>query len=390
MTHPLQPVVLELDSLVQKNGWQPLFEKAVTTARSYGLEETKDITDYKSFLVWMNEVLFWVPVEDFAGKKIYNTLSTFYFILDQPSVITLQNTIKPYPVPPELTTLSAWMVKYAAAWGAFLDTTDSITPESLETFWKSPKFKLQDYMAPPSGYMTFNQLFARHTKPGLRPVASPCDPRVIVSAADSTFVGAWDIAEDSTIEVKGIKWSIGELLVDSPYKDRFIGGVFTHAFLNTTDYHRLHTPVNGVVLESRVILGQVYLDVVVREDPDTHKPALKAIRTIGKEARPTDKDGVALDAQDGTGYQFAQARGLMVIESEFGLVAVLPIGMAQVSSVVMTAEKGVTLRKGEEFSYFQFGGSDHVMLFEKSAGVKVTAVENVHYNQGVAVAEFGA
>ena len=38
-----------------------------------------------------------------------------------------------------------------------------------------------------------------------------------------------------------------------------------------------------------------------------------------------------------------------------------PIGMAQLSSVVLTAEVGVTLRNGEELGYFQFGGSDFVM-----------------------------
>jgi phosphatidylserine decarboxylase len=64
------------------------------------------------------------------------------------------------------------------------------------------------------------------------------------------------------------------------------------------------------------------------------------------------------------------------------LVAVLPIGMAQVSSVVMTAEVGRKLHKGEEFGYFQFGGSDHVVLFEASVNVKLTAQVNVHYNQG--------
>ena len=68
-------------------------------------------------------------------------------------------------------------------------------------------------------------------------------------------------------------------------------------------------------------------------------------------------------------------------------MAVLPIGMAQVSSVVMTADVGRTLRKGEEFAYFQFGGSDHVMLFEAGANVTITAQKDVHYKQGVKVGE---
>ena len=59
-----------------------------------------------------------------------------------------------------------------------------------------------------------------------------------------------------------------------------------------------------------------------------------------------------LNALDGTGYQFVQTRGLVVIDSPIGLVACLPMGMAQVSSVVLTAEVGVTFHKGEELGYF--------------------------------------
>ena len=45
----------------------------------------------------------------------------------------------------------------------------------------------------------------------------------------------------------------------------------------------------------------------------------------------------------------------------------VPVGMSQVASVVLTASEGNGLAKGEEFGYFQFGGSDMILLFE--AGV---------------------
>jgi len=56
--------------------------------------------------------------------------------------------------------------------------------------------------------------------------------------------------------------------------------------------------------------------------------------------------------------------------------------MAQVSSVVITAEEGGTLQKGEELGYFQFGGSDWVIVFERASNVQLIAQPNVHYNQG--------
>jgi phosphatidylserine decarboxylase len=103
-----------------------------------------------------------------------------------------------------------------------------------------------------------------------------------------------------------------------------------------------------------------------------------------------DPDGCErnhLSAVDGTGYQFFQTRGLIVIDSPFGLVACLPMGMAQVSSVTITAEKGVTLRKGEELGYFKFGGSDFVMCFERSSNVQITTQPNVHVQQGTCIGQ---
>jgi hypothetical protein len=124
-----------------------------------------------------------------------------------------------------------------------------------------------------------------------------------------------------------------------------------------------------------------------------------------------------LDAGDPTGYQFVQCRGLLVLDSPIGKVAVLPMGMAQVSSVVFVdpqnnnepillteaekkeckydynrmvamlnkkiknalVDKTIILDKGAMFSYFQFGGSDCVVVFERQANVDVTAKVGTHY-----------
>ena len=61
--------------------------------------------------------------------------------------------------------------------------------------------------------------------------------------------------------------------------------------------------------------------------------------------------------------------------------------MAQVSSVILTAEVGKVLRKGEEISYFQFGGSDIVVLFEAKSNVSITAQLQTHYKVGNRIAQ---
>ena len=73
---------------------------------------------------------------------------------------------------------------------------------------------------------------------------------------------------------------------------------------------------------------------------------------------------------------------MILIESEIGLVAVLPIGMAQVSSVVLSVKKGDWVEKGQEISYFQLGGSDIVMVFQKDANVKLDQEKDTHYKFG--------
>lgn len=368
-------VVTELADLISANTWEAAFAEAITHAHQSRVPELAAIRNLDDFLARLSALLYWVPSENLAGNEIINVFGALNFILDQPPLLALQNRITPHEPARPLTPLSSWMVRYAQALGAFLDTPESLSAESLQSFADSPNYNLGDYTVPHGGWRTFNQFFARHFKPGLRPVAAVCDSSVIVSPADSTFAGQWEIRTDSHVTVKHLHWSIGELLDGSPYEDRFVNGLFMHAFLSPNDYHRQHAPVGGTVVEARVIPGQVYLEVVAEpvEGDASDRHRLKPVRR--------------LDTHDNTGYQFAQARGLIVLDTLIGLVAVLPIGMCQVSSVILTAEVGVTLRKGEELSYFQFGGSDIVTLFEAKSNVSVTAQPGVHYKMGTRIAQ---
>ena len=61
----------------------------------------------------------------------------------------------------------------------------------------------------------------------------------------------------------------------------------------------------------------------------------------------------------------------MIIESpDFGLVALLPIGMSPVSSVNIdpAVKPGATVHKGDGIGHFLSGGSDFVLVFQ--AGVR--------------------
>lgn len=369
------PVVQELVDLIKKNNWNDKFNQALKSAKQYHIAAMDDIKTLDDYFAWLDKQLHWVPVENYYGKLVYEHVCKFYFILDQEPVLSLQTKVTPHDKMQKLTPLSAWMVKFVRSFGEFMDTPESLTPESEKTFYDSPLYNMNEYLRPRGGWKTYNDLFGRSCKPGTRPVAAITDSHVIVSPADATFGGQWEIREDSDITIKGLHWKVMELLEGSPYKDRFKGGYFTHSFLNTFDYHRQHAPVGGKVVEARNIQGTVYLEVKAEPIPNDQNGAHHIVAHR------------AFDAPDNPGYEFIQTRGLIIIDSPIGLVAILPMGMAQVSSVVITAEEGRTLRKGEEISYFQFGGSDIVMLFESCSNVSFTAQPNVHYKYGTKLAD---
>lgn len=314
-----QPVVGEFLGLMDSRpDLRDSVEAAIETAA------LEDIRDIDGFVHYLDGLVTLVPTE----REVVPECLKFYYIVNQAPGDALNEDEQ----------FNAWMKDLVQAWGAFLDTPASAA--GIDTFLAATNYNIDDYVQGPSGWQTFNQFFAREVKSGRRPIADPRDDTVIVSPADAVFMGQWPIDEDSNITVKGINWAIAELLDGSPYKDAFEGGIYTHSFLYIDDYHRYHLPVAGTVREIRNISGKVYLDVF-REDDGT------------------------LNVVDGDTYQFNQERGLVVIESpEVGLVAVLPIGMAYVSSVNLTTEVGAKLRKGDQFGYFMFGGSDIVMVFQ--------------------------
>lgn len=368
------PVVEDLVKLIHKNKWKEHFEKAIKKAYSKNVPLLEEVNDLEKFLDWINSFLYWVPTENSSGKNVNDHLCALYFIADQKTLLELQNKVIPYDKALKLTPFSEWLVDYANAMGEFLDTPESLTNESEQSFYDSPAYNMKEYTRPHGGWRSFNQIFARHFKPGYRPIAAVSDQSVIVMPADSTFAGQWEIRKDSNVTVKNLNWKVTELLEGSPYKERFENGLFMHSYLSPTDYHRQHAPVGGKVLEARVIQGQVYLEVESEksnEHSGNHHLKLKH----------NYKDS------DNLGYQFGQSRGLIVLETPIGLVAVLPIGMCQVSSVVMTAEVGVTVRKGEELSYFQFGGSDIILLFEAASNVSLSAQPALHYKMGTKIGQ---
>jgi hypothetical protein len=244
------PIVTDLKQLL---ALRPDIEAVLT--ESLGRADWNGVTTLEAYYGYLNAAVRRIP----HAETLLEDAMGFYYLINQSDALRASEPFQ------------QWVIRFAQDWGSFLDTPASLA--AIQSFYADPGYRMDDYYVGPGGWQNYNQFFAREIKPGRRPVEGRCDETVIVSPADSVFLGTWPITDNATIEVKGVNHSIPALLEGSPYADAFKGGVFTHAFLNVNDYHRFHTPVAGKVLEQRAILGKMVLEVTRKPDGGLEPPA---------------------------------------------------------------------------------------------------------------------
>ena len=148
------PIVQKLIDMIEKNGWRDKFQQAYEKAKTYNVKEMDDINSLDDYFDWLEKNLRWIPVENHFGRMMFNHICKFYFILDQSPVKELQTPVEPHDVAQPLSELSAWMKAYIQELGKFLDTPESITPESVKSFYDSPEFNMPEYLEPRGGWKT--------------------------------------------------------------------------------------------------------------------------------------------------------------------------------------------------------------------------------------------
>ncbi|OBI00453.1 phosphatidylserine decarboxylase [Mycobacterium sp. E2733] len=362
-------IIRKLRDVIEKEqGLADLLERSLKRARESAeaelrpelfaaLEWPTDLHEYEEYL---KRFVRWVPrqsdakawqelkPEERQAQEVSDRTAHFFFLVDQ----EIDGA-----APQGSEAFRGWMTEFSRQWGSFLDTAGSFSPEILQSFIDyAPEYRVHESLIDgkpnmPSGWLTFNQFFGRELNGGLRPIADPTSNVVVTSPADCVFQHAYDIDADSNIPpvtLKGVKTfgNVKQLIEGSAYSESFGGGTFVHYMLKPNSYHRYHLPVSGLVKEAFTISGQVFMQVSLE----------------GHEFKSSDSAT--------TGYEFFQNRGVVTVDTsasdsnDIGVVAVIPVGMAHVSSVVLTAVEGRHMAKGEEFGYFQFGGSDIILLFQ--------------------------
>lgn len=369
-----EPITQELIRILEENPEvKELLQKSIDMAKEINPDKktnpAQSLEEYYAYIDWAAKAMPWnisqYVESDSLYTKIDQSLNYFYFINDMPLEELdgqgLYNNSLQYAEP-----YRSWLIKFTREWGEFLSTPESWTEESYQIVYNDPQFGLQgDLYESAENWNSFNDFFARYlSSPDMRPIAAPEDNAVVVSPADSEPQGVWQIDENSMIVQKEDELviksqtfnSIPDLIgPDSQYRDEFANGTMTHTFLDVHNYHRYHFPVSGVIKE---------VSYIPQDD------------AVGGWVTWDEESGLYVLNAGLPGWQMIETRACVIVETEeYGLVALLPIGMSQVSSVNFedTVKVGETVEKGDPLGYFLFGGSDFVMIFQEQAGFEMTA-----------------
>ncbi|KAF8674083.1 Phosphatidylserine decarboxylase proenzyme 3 [Rhizoctonia solani] len=214
------------------------------------------------------------------------------------------------------------------------------SPESareIPAFIEFHNLNVEEIKDPLDSFKSFNEFFYRKLKETARPVDEPGNPSRAVSCADCRMMAFETVSEATRLWIKGREFSVKRLLGETYAHEapKYDGGALGIFRLAPQDYHRFHSPVDGVVGPMTYIAGEYY----------TVNP--QAIRT-------------QLDVYGDN------ARKIVPIDSPvFGRVMCVCVGAMMVGSIVTTVKEGESIARGQEFGYFAFGGSTIVILFEK-------------------------
>ncbi len=196
-------------------------------------------------------------------------------------------------------------------------------------------------------YPSFNSFFTRQLKPIYRPIAD--GSQHIACPVDGCVSQAGKINKHSLFQAKGRSFSLNDLLGGrTELAKHFHDGEFATLYLAPKDYHRVHMPLKGKLIETIYIPGKLFS---VNQDTTKAVPKLFS----------------------------RNERLVCIFETESGPMAVILVGAMLVSGIETvwpsnfytktllqeTFEKGISLEKGAELGHFKMG-STVILLFPKN------------------------
>lgn len=185
-------------------------------------------------------------------------------------------------------------------------------------------------------YNSSNDWFTRTLAPGVRPIDP--NPKSIVSGADCRITVFNNVPSTLEFWIKGDYLTLNDLFQNQYYANMFEGGELAIFRLAPQDYHHIHAPVDGVIID--------YYDL----DGEVQSVNSDAVRS----------DNHVLEKNKKSVY-------IVNSNTTNSTVALIPIGATCVASLVIHPGIGDSISRGEDMGYFQFGGSTVVVIFQKGS-----------------------
>ena len=348
---PLHPVIAEFRDLIESDAtlfmlFHQMFEQVPRRA-PYDRDPTgkPQVRDYRHMLALLNTVMTHAPEFDCTGLVgcPINTIFDWSMGTAAGMAAFLNERV------------NAQLKKVLNVWARYLSSEDSasVLNDHPHKGWfgadarrAMPSFEREfvcDPGLPHWGFRSWDDFFTRPLRPGVRPVAHPENDAVIVNACESApYRIARHVNYRDTFWIKSQPYSIVHMLANDALAAAFGGGTVYQAYLSPLSYHRWHAPVSGTVIKAWVQDGTYFAEAASHGfDP----------------AGPNDSQSYITEVA---------TRALVFIEADnprIGLMCVLAVGMAEVSSCQITAYEGQHLAKGDPIGMFHYGGSTHCLIF---------------------------
>ena len=248
--------------------------------------------------------------------------------------------------------------RFARERGAFMDSEQSTA--KITAWLADPRIEREDYDLPdPSradgGFISYNAFFARTLKDQAksRPQTMPDRDYIISAPTDCIMNSVPQRITDLRAKIPtkfNSALNIVEMLDRSKYAERFVGGTALSCVLMPHTYHHYHSPVNGHVVEAKIIKAPFY----GYDDFPTWVPANGNVGYYGTEFNQFEN------------FQ----HGYFVVDTgKYGHVALVPVGLNTVSSIIFndrfkSLKKPVPVKRGDHLGHFLYGGSLFMIIFE--------------------------
>ena len=143
------------------------------------------------------------------------------------------------------------------AFGAFTRLNiPPFTRWARSAFARYYKLNMAESEYPLSHYKNIGELFIRRLKPGARII----DNAEVVSPVDGVLsqTGTFDDGKQTLIQTKGKFYELKDLLRDDEMAARFEEGAFATIYLAPFNYHRIHSPVKGDLVDASYCPGTLW------------------------------------------------------------------------------------------------------------------------------------